>query len=185
MCEPTTIIMAVTAVMAAYSAQQQAKAQKSKAKFDAGVARNNQVLLQRAAQDRIKQGDESERQYRVKVAQMIGRQRAGFAANGVLVNDPGSSPQNALLDTRTLEATDISILRENTRKDVDSLRFQAANAGAQAGLLASSAPSPGAAAGLSLLQSAPGAYNSLSTSNTADTTTQPPTTSAPTSDSQQ
>jgi len=31
MCESTTIIMAITAVMAAYSANQQAKAQKSKA----------------------------------------------------------------------------------------------------------------------------------------------------------
>lgn len=167
MCEPTTIIMAVTAVMAAYSANQQAKAQKSKAKFDAGVARNNQVLLQRAAEDRVKQGDVAERQYRVKVANLIGQQRAGFAAAGVLVNDPGSSPQDALMDTRTLEATDISTLRENTRKDVASLRFQAANAGAQAGLLASSAPNPSHAAGLSLLQSAPSLYDSLPASQPA------------------
>lgn len=112
MCEPTTIIMAITAVMAAYSANQQAKAQKSKAKFDAGVARNNQTLLSRAAEDSVKQGDEAERQYRIKVANLIGRQRAGFAAAGVLVNEAGSSPQDALLDTRTLEARDISTLRE-------------------------------------------------------------------------
>jgi hypothetical protein len=167
MCEPTTIIMAITAVMAAYSANQQAKAQKSKAKFDAGVARNNQTLLSRAAEDRVKQGDEAERQYRIKVANLIGRQRAGFAAAGVLVNEAGSSPQDALLDTRTLEARDISTLRENTRKEVASLRFQAANAGAQAGLLTSAAPNPSQAGALSLLQSAPGLYNSLPASSSA------------------
>jgi len=154
-------MLAVSAAISAYSAQQQAKAQKSKAKFDAGVARNNQVLLQRAAEDRIKQGDVAERQYRVKVANLIGQQRAGFAAAGVLVNDPGSSPQDALMDTRTLEATDISTLRENTRKDVASLRFQAANAGAQAGLLTASAPNPSQAGGLSLLKSAPSLISNM------------------------
>ena len=167
MCEPTTIIMAITAVMAAYSANQQAKAQKSKAKFDAGVARNNQILLSRVAVDRVKQGEEAERQYRIEVANLIGRQRAGFAAVGVLVNEAGSSPQDALLDTRTLEATDISTLRENTHKEVASLRFQAANAGAQAGLLASAAPNPSQAGALSLLQSAPGLYNSLPAGSSA------------------
>jgi len=163
MCDPTFgfALSAISAAMSAYGSAQQAKAQKAKARFDAGVARNNQILLQRAAVDRQKEADEAERQYRIKVADLIGRQRAGFAAAGVLVNDPGSSPQDALLDTRTLEATDISIMRDNARKDIASLRFQAANAGAQAGLLASSAPSPFAAGALSLLGSAPGLYDRL------------------------
>ena len=87
--------------------------------------------------------------------------QSGFAASGVLVNDPGSSPQNALLDTRMLEAADISIMRENVRKEVASLRYQGVSAGARAGLLAASAPSPLLAGAFSLLRSAPGLYNKL------------------------
>lgn len=138
MCEPVTaaIVIASIAVagagVAAYGSYQQASAQKKTAKFQAAMARNNQTIASRQAEDRRKQGEQEERNYKTKLELIKGKQRSGFAGSGVVVDS--DTPFEMLGETAYLGEIDAATIRNNADREAYGFEVQAMNYGAQAGL---------------------------------------------------
>lgn len=63
----------------------------------------------RSARDAIARGRELERDYRTEISQLLGTQRAAFAANGVQVDVEGTTP--AMLEASTVELAEIGVQR--------------------------------------------------------------------------
>lgn len=107
MCEPTTIALAVSAVISAYGAVQQGQAQKANKRYqaqlqehNAKVAENEAILARQAAQA---DADTIDRRRKVLLAQ----QEANFAARGVTI-DEGST-----LDVLGDNAAEFELERQN------------------------------------------------------------------------
>lgn len=122
MCEPTTIALAVTAVVGAVSA---------KSAYDQGqvakqVGRNNQIMAEYAAQDAVKRGEEDAIKVRQRADQIKGAQRASMAARGL---DLGVGTAAELQDqTDFFGQQDVATTRSNAARDAWSLRTQGTNA---------------------------------------------------------
>lgn len=132
MCDPVTATLVVIAVAgagtAAYGAHQQASAQKKSAKFQAAVARNNQVIAKRKAETERKRGKQEERNYRSKLEQIKGKQRSGFAGSGVVVDS--DTAFEMLGDTAYLGEIDALTIRNNADQraygfEVQGMNFEA------------------------------------------------------------
>jgi hypothetical protein len=79
------IMIAMTVASTAMSVAgniQQGQAQAAQAKYNAAVARNNQVIAQQNAQDALDRGAAEEQQQRKKTQFLIGQQRSSLAAQG-------------------------------------------------------------------------------------------------------
>jgi len=124
---------------------QQAKAQQASHEYQAAVARNNQIIAQRQADDARARGAEAERQQRIKTQQLIGRQRAVLAANGVVV-DQGSA-LDITTDTTGIGEQDALTVRANAEREALGFEAQGMNFGAQAGLNSFSAANSSATLG--------------------------------------
>lgn len=124
--------------------KQEAAATKASAEYQAGILRSNQELAEREAVDAIDRGEINVRNQRMSVRQLIGRQRAVLAANGVLV-DSGSA-LDIVSETAALGTEDILTLRMNAEREADSYRLQAKNAGEGAAYAISSGASASRAA---------------------------------------
>jgi len=145
MCEPTTLAIAGLAATAIstgagivgnISAGNQAQQQ---AAYQAGVARNNQILAERAAQDALARGKIEEGQARDKTRQLIGLQRAALAGNGVLI-DTGSA-LNITADTAGIGELDALTIRSNAEREASGYRAQGMNYEAEAAMLRASGKS--------------------------------------------
>lgn len=132
MCEPGLIISAVGTAISAYGQMQQGKAARGQAEYQAGVARNNKIMADRAAEDAIERGKVSERNQRYKTQQLIGEQRAVLAANGVVV-DQGSA-LDITTDTAGIGELDALTIRSNATREALGFRQRAYNYGAEADL---------------------------------------------------
>src|SRR3546814_4675107 len=77
-------------VVGAVGKIQEGQALKEQAAYQSAVARNNQILAERSAQDALDRGKIEEQRQRQATRQLQGRQRAVLAANGVVV-DAGSA----------------------------------------------------------------------------------------------
>ena len=124
---------------------QQAKAQQASYNYQAAVARNNQIIAERQAADARARGAEAERQQRIKTQQLIGRQRAVLAGNGVVV-DQGSA-LDITTDTAGIGEQDALTVRANAEREALGFEAQGMNFGAQAGLNAFSAANSSATMG--------------------------------------
>ena len=136
MCEPVTIGLAVVAVVGAavtaYGQVQQGKAQQKAANYSSAVARNNQIIADRAAADAIERGKvEASLQQRATAA-LQARQRVAFAANGVVV-DQGSA-SDIVGDTAELGKFEELRIRNNAAREALGFQTQGMNFGAEAGL---------------------------------------------------
>lgn len=69
-----------------YGSMQTAAAQSASEKYAAQVAANNQITANNAAQDALARGQVAETEKAQQTAEVIGRQKAASAANGVEVN---------------------------------------------------------------------------------------------------
>lgn len=121
MCEPTTIALVASAVIsagtAAYSMDQQGKAQKA-------VARNNQVMAEYAAQDAHKRGEQEAADLRRRAEALKGTQRNLMASRGL---DLESGTAAELQDqTDYFSALDQGTARTNAANEAQSLRYQGA-----------------------------------------------------------
>lgn len=105
-------------------------------KYQAQVAKNNAVVQEQLAQDALKRGAEAERRHRVRVDQIKGQQRAGFAASGVVV-DSGSA-LDTLEDTAELGELDALTIRADAEREAHGYRVGASNSMAQSKLYLSS-----------------------------------------------
>lgn len=136
---------------------QAGKAAQAQANYQAAVARNNQIIAERQAADALQRGEIAEKQHRLRVGQLAGRQRVALAANGVVV-DQGSA-LDILGDTRELGELDALTIRSNAEREAYGYRVQGANFAADAGLLdarGASARSAASLAGMSSLLSGAG-----------------------------
>lgn len=121
MCEPATIatistIASVASVgMSVVGAVQQSSAQKSQVKYQAAVARNNQIITARQAEDARERGKKEELSFRRQLSQMKGKQRSIFAGSGVVVDE--GSALDTLTETAELGEIDALTIRNNAERE--------------------------------------------------------------------
>lgn len=102
------------------------------ADYQSKVAENQATVAGYQAKEATRQGAIEEKQQRLRVAQIKGQQRTGFAGAGVTV-DSGSS-MDILADTAYLGEQDALTIRHNAAMKGWSLKAQAANYSAQSGM---------------------------------------------------
>ena len=108
MCEPATIVMAVTAIAgAAMSAQQQ----RQQGQFQKGVAEYNAQVAENEATETRNKGTEEENKQRRRTAELLSKQRAQLGASGIELGS-GSALQ-LQEDTETLGEVDALRIRSN------------------------------------------------------------------------
>lgn len=147
-------LQGVGAAASAYGAYSKSSADKSALEYQAAVARNNQQMATWQSEDALARGQTAVNQHQLKVAQLRGTQRASLAAHGIDLGQ--DSALDILSDTEYMGKIDANTIIDNSNKEAWTFRNQAANYGANAGLLAlrSDSESPWGAAGGSLLTSA-------------------------------
>jgi len=111
---------------------QQGKAANAAAKYNAQVARNNAQVQEWQAKDAEARGRTKELQHRQQVSQLIGRQRAVMAGNGVDVNLGSAVDLQA--DTASQGEFDALTIRSNAEREAYAARVGASNYTAEAGL---------------------------------------------------
>lgn len=116
MCEPATIIAATTAIIGAYSQYEQGQAAEATAKYNARLQDNDAERMRNKSV-------EEENAHRMRVATMMGKQRAAFGASGVDVNS-GSAFQ-IQNDTQTLGDADALRIRSNYEDQASHMNRQA------------------------------------------------------------
>ncbi len=119
MCDPVTVGVALTA----FSAVGQAKAQYDQGVYQNDVAKYNARILENQAQDVRNQGNQAENAHRQQVAQLVSKQRAQLAANGLSL-DSGSALQ-LQDDATTLGEADALRIRGNYNSEVDAIKSKA------------------------------------------------------------
>lgn len=119
-------------VVGAVGQIQEGQALKEQAAYQAAVARNNQILAERAAQDALDRGKIEEQRQRSATKQLQGRQRAVLAANGVVV-DVGSA-LDITSDTAAIGELDALTIRSNAEREALGFRTQGMNFQAEADL---------------------------------------------------
>ena len=133
MCEPVTITLAVIAVAgiaaASYSTYQQAQTAKGQAKYQEGVANNNKIIADRAADDAIKRGAVEEERKRQDIELLKGKQLAGFAGSGTDLSS--GSALDVIGETAALGELDALTIRSNYARESYEKRVQGMNFGAQ------------------------------------------------------
>lgn len=131
MCEPATLsAVSIGATVlgtgvSIYGQMQQGQAASKMAAYQRGVAENNAILANRAAQDALDRGKAEERRRREATRQLIGRQRAVLAGNGVVV-DQGSA-LDITTDTAGMGELDALTIRSNAEREAAGFRAQGAN----------------------------------------------------------
>lgn len=118
MCEPTTIMLAVSAAgtaMAAYGTYQQAEAAKDSAEYNATVS-------EYAAQDAEARGRQEAMKARQQAAQLRGTQRATMAARGLDLGE--GTPLSLLEQTDYFTEVDQATIRNNADKEAWAKRVQ-------------------------------------------------------------
>jgi len=116
---------AVGTVTTAAGAMQQGKAQAAAAEYQAGIARNNQIIAQRAAEDARKRGELNADLQRQRGRLLRGQQRAALAGAGVLV-DTGSAGR-LIEDTAALSELDALTIQSNAEREALGFETQAMN----------------------------------------------------------
>ena len=114
MCEPTTlyiiamVLIVAAAAVTAYGQQQAAKAASATAKKNERIARWH-------AEDAKKRGVQAVARFQERLAQLKGRQRAGFAAAGVVLDE--GTPLDVLLDTAESGELESLNLKANAERE--------------------------------------------------------------------
>lgn len=126
----------------------ESKAQNKALDYQAAMNQQNAYLSQQQAADSTARGAEEEKRLRLQTEELKGRQRAAYAASGVMV-DEGSS-LDTLADTAMYGEDDALTLRANAAREAWGHNVAASNYTAQAQLNKMSKANPyvGAAGGL-------------------------------------
>lgn len=104
---------------------QEGKAAKAQANYQSAVARNNAIIAQRQADDARARGEIAERSQRQQTAQLIARQRAAGAAQGVVVGE--GSLLDITSDTAALGELDALTVRSNAEREALGFEAQGMN----------------------------------------------------------
>ena len=161
MCNPLAV-MAVAAVasaaMTGVSAASQASAQKKQAEYQAQVAANNAKVSAWQRSDALQRGEIDAQNAMRQQADLLGRQRASMAANGIDITQ--GSALDVLSTTRFLGQADVNTIQSNAAREAWGYEVQGSNQLADANLSKWKADNTdpalagGMAAGSSLLSSA-------------------------------
>ena len=173
MCDPMTALAVASVAASTAGAYQQSKAAKESAKYQAAVSRNNAIIAERQAADRIDQGKQEERNFRKQLETLKGKQRSSFSASGVVVDQ--DTPLDILGETAELGELDAFTIRRNAEREAYGFELQANNFENQAKLSDANAKNnnPFFAAGTTLLtSSSAAAFNLGYGKTTAPTPTQ-------------
>jgi hypothetical protein len=100
---------------------QQGKAAKARANYQAAVARNNQIIANRAAEDARRRGTLEANLQRQKSRQLVEQQRASIAGAGVLVDQ--DSALGTTIATAGLGELDALTIQSNAERE--ALQFEA------------------------------------------------------------
>lgn len=130
----TAAVLAIAGTVAgtamSMSAQQkQAQQQKASAEYQADVAQKNQELAQEQAADVKRQGYDDAQRQRLKVAGMIGTQRAIAGASGITA-DTGSN-LDLQMDTAEKGEVDALAIQQQSLDKAHNLQIQGWNSGQQ------------------------------------------------------
>lgn len=121
--------MGATAAIAmmGLGAGMQASAYKASGESQQALANYNAELGQLKATDAIARGDINANKQQIVGKQVIGSQRAAFAASGVDITDPDSTAVNTFKDTAAMSALDAVTIRTNAAREAWGYRMQAQN----------------------------------------------------------
>lgn len=125
MCDLMTALTIGSTLLGAAGQIQQAQASASASKYNAQVADMNAKISERRAKDAIQRGAVEEQKKRQQVQQVLGKQQAAMAANGVDITF--GSPLDTLVDTSVLGELDALTIRTNTYREAYEYRVDAAN----------------------------------------------------------
>jgi hypothetical protein len=112
----------LSAGVGAYGAIAQGQAARQEARYQSAVLKNNAISAENAAKDAEVRGRNEELKQRLRTKQLIGRQRAVLAANGVVVDQ--DSALDITADTAMLGELDALTIRDNARREAMLLRAQ-------------------------------------------------------------
>ena len=129
MCEPTTLIIAATAVAAAgqvVSGIQKANA----AKYEAKVAESNVKLATNQANDAMARTKEEQQRSFRKTAQLVGSQRAAMAANGIELGF--GTAVDTIGDSKRIGQEEVNIIGRSGAREAMGYDIDAANYSAKA-----------------------------------------------------
>jgi len=121
MCEVTTIALIASAASTAMSM----KAASDQADYSSQVARNNAKTSEYAAADAQRRGDLDAQAAQRRVSQMVGAQRAGYAAKGLDITE--GTPGDVIDQTNFFGQTDVNTARYNGRLNAWGQQVQAQN----------------------------------------------------------
>ncbi|WP_375199064.1 virion core protein, T7 gp14 family [Cupriavidus metallidurans] len=146
----------VSAIGGAATSGAAASGRRAVADYNATIAENNADLATLQAQDAVTRGRQSESDLYRQSGQLMGRQRANTAANGISLNE--GSPAAIEASTRYMRDVDLATLRNNAARSAWGYNVQADNYRSQAKAYraAADASSPTASVATSLLGSASG-----------------------------
>jgi hypothetical protein len=107
----STALTAASTMVGVQGAKQEAASASAASEYNAKVQDMNARLSERRARDALERGAQEEQQKRNENAQIMGRQKAAMAANGVDLTF--GSPLDTLVDTATLGEIDALTIRRN------------------------------------------------------------------------
>lgn len=153
------VIAAVGVGMSAMGTYQQSKARAAQAQYQSQVAMNNSIIAQQNAADVRDRGTRDEEDHRAKVAQSKGAAKGSMAANGFLIDDPGSTNVDLLADIAEAGEYDIQKIQDNTAREERRALIRAITLLPRLGFTAKAgAENPAFSAGGTLLSGAGGVH---------------------------
>ncbi len=120
-----TITTVASVGVAAYGTYQQGQAAKAEGEFQEDVARNNQLISERMAQDALSRGKTAEDLQRRKISRIKGAQRTALAKSGVVIDQ--DSALDVLGDTAEIGELEALTIRSNAEKEAYGYRTQGMN----------------------------------------------------------
>jgi len=118
-------VSAISAGVSAYGASQQADAQKRAADYQAQVEANNAKIAAWQRSDAIQRGEQEAQRSMRERSQMIGKQRAALAANGVDMTQ--GSALDLLASTEFLGQEEVNTIQSNAAREAWGYEIQGQN----------------------------------------------------------
>ncbi len=147
MCEPTTVFMGISLALTAIGGYTQYESQKAEGRYNEAVAKNNAAAAEAQAKQSEQLGSIDEDRQRARMRQMIGKQRAAFAANNI--DSSSGTALDLISETAQFGEEDALAIRANAARDAWGFRTQGMNYRAQGTLARAQARNQGTATLLS------------------------------------
>ena len=125
MCDLATAITVIGGIVSIAGQISEGKARDREAAFNTQVARNNQIIADRAAVDARLRGEAAAARQGEKTKQFKARQRTALAAGGVVVDE--FSARDLVTDTSAIGREEESIIRRNAEREALGFTTQGLN----------------------------------------------------------